>query len=99
MENFGAAAPTAVEQKWEPQAAEPTVIERKFEPKKKSNTAMIAAIRNTSSISASLSRAIRLSVLSEVFAMDARHAKRNRRIEAEIGRQAKNRPPRNAPLA
>jgi serine/threonine-protein kinase len=45
MENFGAAAPTAVEQKWAPQAAaEPTVIERKFEPQKKSNTAMIVSI-------------------------------------------------------
>ncbi len=43
MENLGAAAPTAVEQKWAPQAAEPTVIERKIAPKK-SNTAMIAAI-------------------------------------------------------
>jgi hypothetical protein len=45
MENFGAAAPTAVEQKWAPQpAAEPTVIERKIGPQKKSNTAMIAGI-------------------------------------------------------
>jgi serine/threonine protein kinase len=44
MENFGAAAPTSVEQKWGQQAAEPTVIERKIGAPKKSNTAMIAAI-------------------------------------------------------
>lgn len=46
MENLGAAAPTAVEPKWAPQAAEPTVIERKMTPDapKKKNTAMIAAI-------------------------------------------------------
>ncbi|HEX3109030.1 MAG TPA: serine/threonine-protein kinase, partial [Thermoanaerobaculia bacterium] len=49
MENFGAAAPTAVEQKWAPQAAaEPTVLERQMSPgavaPKKSNTGMFAAI-------------------------------------------------------
>jgi serine/threonine protein kinase len=47
MENLGAAAPTAVEPKWAPQAAaEATVIERKMTPAapKKSNTGMIAAI-------------------------------------------------------